>query len=514
MGGRSATKRPRARDDAGPPDLLPPFLFPGATRAEQRWQERLRRERKIRGIGPRLYTSLPAAKVADAVRGSWMSILDRLFPGALISHRTALELRPTTRGEIFLTGTTNREIRYPGLRLRFGRGPAARDDDFALMSLRQSSPARAFLENLTARAGARALPVAQLEQRLERILRDEHEGGLLALRDHARAIADDLGWQPAFRRLDGLIGTLLGTRSEALRSDVGRARAAGEPFAPACVERLQLLFAELRNPVPQQIDGFTAADHTRNKAFFEAYFSNYIEGTTFEIEEAERIIFDHEIPRNRPKDAHDIIGTHRIVGDRTEMSKTPRGFDEMVELLRGRHHTMMKQRLEASPGEFKNLPNRAGDTTFVEPPYVIGTLRKGWELYRELPPGMARAIFIMFLVADVHPFVDGNGRAARIMMNAELVSVGASTIIIPTVYRDDYLQALRALTRRHRPTPLVDMMVKAQRFSTLQFSPYPVILKELERRNWFREPDDARIIDDAGRGGGEVVSGDRGRRRP
>jgi Fic family protein len=28
------------------------------------------------------------------------------------------------------------------------------------------------------------------------------------------------------------------------------------------------------------------------------------------------------------------------------------------------------------------------------------------------------------LVAEVHPFVDGNGRTARIMMNAELVSVG------------------------------------------------------------------------------------------
>src|SRR5438552_10661177 len=41
----------------------------------------------------------------------------------------------------------------------------------------------------------------------------------------------------------------------------------------------------------------------RSKAFFEAYFSNYIEGTTFEIEEAERIVFDRAVPPTRPKDA-------------------------------------------------------------------------------------------------------------------------------------------------------------------------------------------------------------------
>ena len=40
-------------------------------------------------------------------------------------------------------------------------------------------------------------------------------------------------------------------------------------------------------------------------------------------------------------------------------------------------------------------------------------------------------------------------------------------------------------------------MIRAQRFSHLEFSPYPRILAELTRRNWFREPDDARIVEDA-----------------
>ena len=68
----------------------------------------------------------------------------------------------------------------------------------------------------------------------------------------------------------------------------------------------------------------------------------------------------------------------------------------------------------------------------------------------------------MFLVAEVHPFADGNGRLARVMMNAELIAGGQARIIIPTVYRDDYLGALRALSRSERAEVLPRMLDHAQ----------------------------------------------------
>ncbi len=67
--------------------------------------------------------------------------------------------------------------------------------------------------------------------------------------------------------------------------------------------------------------------------------------------------------------------------------------------------------------------NKAGDTVFVLPEHVRGTLTQAFLIYQGLPPGFSRAIFLQFLVAECHPFDDGNGRLARIMMNAELVSV-------------------------------------------------------------------------------------------
>lgn len=208
-------------------------------------------------------------------------------------------------------------------------------------------------------------------------------------------------------------------------------------------------------------------------------------------------MFDNEIPLDRPADAHDIVGTFTIVSDPTEMRRTPGSFEELLDLLRARHQIILERRPEISPGVFKKKPNRAGDTYFVLPEYVSGTLRKGCELYMELEPGLARAIFMMFLISDVHPFTSGNGRLARIMMNAELVGAGGSTVIIPTVYRDDYLNALRALTRRHRPTPLVDAIVRAAHFSNIDCAIYPRVLADLQRRNWFQEPDEAKLIEGA-----------------
>jgi Fic family protein len=79
----------------------------------------------------------------------------------------------------------------------------------------------------------------------------------------------------------------------------------------------------------------------------------------------------------------------------------------------------------------------------------------------------------MFLIAEVHPFSDSNGRIARIMMNAELHRAGYERVMIPNVYRTAYLQALRALTHNQRTAALISVMDYAQRFvSDIDFVDY------------------------------------------
>jgi fido (protein-threonine AMPylation protein) len=101
---------------------------------------------------------------------------------------------------------------------------------------------------------------------------------------------------------------------------------------------------------------------------------------------------------------------------------------------------------------------------------------------------------MMFLVSEVHPFSDGNGRVGRVMTNAELTSAGQHRIIIPTVYLEDYLLALRALTRQGRTDAFSRMLDRAQEFvSRIDFSNMDSALAMLRAANAFEDASEARL---------------------
>ena len=67
--------------------------------------------------------------------------------------------------------------------------------------------------------------------------------------------------------------------------------------------------------------------------------------------------------------------------------------------------------------------------------------------------------------------------------------------MIPIVYRDDYLLALRALSRRSDPTPLIKALVRAQEFcAALPLDSYEHTHSVLSLCNAFKEPDEGRLI--------------------
>ena len=136
--------------------------------------------------------------------------------------------------------------------------------------------------------------------------------------------------------------------------------------------------------------------------------------------------------------------------------------------------------------------NFAGQTSFVDYNLVKGTLIQSFDFYRAIDHPFAKAAYIMFVISEVHPFLDGNGRVARIMMNAELVKAGHSKIIIPTVYRDDYMGALRKLTRQKDISTYIRMLQRAQEFSENIFGDEEV-QAYLEECNAFLEPTEGKL---------------------
>ena len=121
-------------------------------------------------------------------------------------------------------------------------------------------------------------------------------------------------------------------------------------------------------------------------SFIEAYLSNFIEGTEFELAEAEDIVFGDKVPESRFKDAHDILGTFELVNDPARRARTPRDRNDLLELLRTDHSVMLSRRPEVRPGAFKDRRNQVGDHVFVHPELVLGTLQEGFRYHQSLPP--------------------------------------------------------------------------------------------------------------------------------
>lgn len=485
--------------EKNPPSRLQEIVFASSKKAESRQITALLKRNLIRKIAPRIYTSNFSDEPNAIINRNWYRILAHLYPDAIVSHRSALENKPTAGGHIFLTYSYTENVSLPGLMIHFLKGPRKIHGDNAFFeNLYVSQEARAFLENLQVSRKAtesKSLPIAEIKERLDAIVRARGEKGLNELRDKAKELARKLSMEKEFKKLNEAIGRLLGNgESQNLKSPTAITRALGDPFDPDRIQVFESLYEELAGKVFPEYKEKNTSNAYKTFAFFETYFSNYIEGIEFTVSEAKGIITAGKTIPSRHEDSQDILGTYQIVSDQKEMSVCPTSPNQFLDILRRRHAILLQSRTSKKPGEFKDRNNAVGSVEFVDRQLVNGTLKKGFEWYTLLRDPFAKAIYIMFLVSEVHPFNDGNGRIARVMMNAELSAKGLSKIIIPTVYREDYMGALRKLTRQRVADAYVRMLLRAYEFSaTLRGENIDEMEKHLVECDAFKEQKEGKL---------------------
>ena len=83
----------------------------------------------LRKIAARVYTTNMDDAPEDIVRRNVFYVLGQLFPKAVISHRSAYELKPTSEGDIFLTYKYTKNVELPGIKVHLMKGPMGTDHD-------------------------------------------------------------------------------------------------------------------------------------------------------------------------------------------------------------------------------------------------------------------------------------------------------------------------------------------------------------------------------------------------
>jgi Fic/DOC family len=445
-----------------------------------------------------VYTSDVTSGPAAVTAREWPAIAGGMFPGAVITDRSAVTGGPVG-GVLYLARDGRaRDVELAGLRVTARPGAGPLKGDIPLPGgLYQASRGRALAENARSsrsRAGRarRTLDAAELGDWIDQLCQADGPERLARYREQAEEVASAVGAsEVAVKALSQMVGAALGTKQVTTPSRALTARQASLPYDQNRVRLFSQLADALRLSAPQNRPVTDPRDpRYAYLPFFEAYFSNFIEGTEFELDEAIAVVYDGKQVPGRADDTHDLLGTYKVVADLAEMTTLAATPSEFLDLLRSRHATIMGGRPDKRPGLFKEAVNRAGNSLFVLPGLVAGTLRAGWEGLAGLDTAFERAVYMMFLVSEVHPFDDGNGRVARVMMNTELVSGGQARIIIPTVFREDYLGGLRRLTRQSDASVLIKALRYGHDYTArIDFTSLHRATEILCATNAFNEPD-------------------------
>ena len=116
-------------------------------------------------------------------------------------------------------------------------------------------------------------------------------------------------------------------------------------------------------------------------------------------------------------------------------------------------------------GQYRNVPVRIVGATHEPPPsWELPAQMQDWATWLQdqesVMEPLALAAMAHHKLVAIHPFIDGNGRTARLLMNLVLMRAGYPPAIIARVNRQQYYRVL-AQADGGNPAPLVNFVGRA-----------------------------------------------------
>ncbi|OGS18244.1 MAG: cell filamentation protein Fic [Elusimicrobia bacterium RIFOXYA2_FULL_50_26] len=190
------------------------------------------------------------------------------------------------------------------------------------------------------------------------------------------------------------------------------------------------------------------------------YSSNAIEGNSLTETETKIVIEEGITIGGKPlKDHYEAVGHSEAYDLLYKLSQGKEITEEAILHL----HKLFYHRIdEDNAGAYRKVNVIITGTDFTPPhhskvPELMKKLAKNIPAMRKKYHPVEFAALLHNKFVEIHPFVDGNGRAARLLLNLALLQAGYAITIIPPVLRRDYIAALQKANKGNN-TPFVDFI--------------------------------------------------------
>jgi len=176
------------------------------------------------------------------------------------------------------------------------------------------------------------------------------------------------------------------------------------------------------------------------------YTSNAIEGNTLTRRETALVVEKGITVGGKSLAEHLEATNHAEALDwvKTQIKRRPHQIS--IRDILHIHNLILKGIDDAHAGHFRSVPVRASGSTVIFPnprkvPDLMGEFRDWLSKKPKLHP-VELAAEAHYRLVTIHPFVDGNGRTARLLMNLTLMMLGYPPAIIRKRDRLGYIGAL------------------------------------------------------------------------
>lgn len=189
------------------------------------------------------------------------------------------------------------------------------------------------------------------------------------------------------------------------------------------------------------------------------YTSNAIEGNTLTLRETAELIEHGITVGGKPlRDHLEAVDHYNAVLWMRELAAKATPIDEAA--VRELHRRIVFRSQPEIGGIYSTLPRRIAGSPVVFPNAVKipGLMKEYGEWLAKTAPEPAASFDAHFRLVAIHPFADGNGRTARLLMNLLLLRGRYPPVAVRPENRKTYLDTLEAASMRGDLKPFQTFM--------------------------------------------------------